>query len=135
MSLLGIEEMCDTFLNNLDSNLPRCCEDIKGKLKSGAPWKDRTGTLRNTMQGKFSGGHGDYNMEFSYGQNYGEYFENGAAPHEIVSKSGGYMFGEGLSHPIKHANHPGIKATHHLEKTCEGSVGEIVSVIISSWPG
>ena len=132
MSLLGIDEKIDNFISNLDSGMPSVCQESLEQIKSTAPWNDRTGTLRSTMKGDCSGGGGNYTMNFDYTQEYGKYIENGAAPH-IIEAHGIAMFGEGLSHPISIAHHPGGRAFHHLNNMSDSIALKVADKILECW--
>ena len=57
--------------------------DLEGEAKINAPWTDRTGHARQSLNGKATNKGSEYRISLSHGVEYGEILEEGSKPHII----------------------------------------------------
>ena len=106
-------------------------KDLEVKAKLSAKFIDRTGHARQGITGDSTGGGSNYNINLSYGVDYGEILEEGSKPHVIEGNP--YLYWKGASHPVKRVNHPGTKGFHTLENTLQENKGTVINAVKDYW--
>ena len=123
------------FINKKMAGMALLCniiaKDLEGKAKGGAKWQDRTSHARQGITGDSTGGGNNFNINLSYGVDYGEILEEGSKPHVIQGNP--YLYWKGASHPVKRVNHPGTKGFHTLENTLQENKNSVVNAVKDYW--
>lgn len=106
-------------------------KDLEGKAKQSAKWTDRSAHARQGITGDSTGGGNSYNINLSYGVDYGGILEEGSKPHIIEGNQ--YLYWKGAAHPVRRVNHPGTKGFHTLENTLKENKDTVINAIKDYW--
>lgn len=106
----------------------------EGEMKENAPWQDRTGIARQSLQAgvEVTEDLGRITLYFQHGVEYGQFLEEGSPPHEIRPRDKKALYWPGADHPVRRVQHPGSKAYPIVQPTAEGAVPE-VRALIERW--
>lgn len=125
------------FINKKMAGMALLCnviaKDLEGKAKQGAKWTDRTSHGRGGIAGDSTGGDNNYNINLSYGVDYGGVLEEGSPAHIITPKNAKALYWKGAAHPVKRVNHPGTEGFHTLENTFKENKSTVTSTIKEYW--
>lgn len=113
--------------------LEEIASELQRDAQGRASWTDRTGEARRGIRGGVATRRGGFTLFLEHTVWYARFLETGAQPHPLEADVKKALSWPGADHPVKEAQHPGMRPRAVLIPTADANLGKVSRRIVDYW--